>query len=78
MILEFPEPSTDLKARSFQLRKNYFCMLNIEHPIAHQSSITFFLYTLYIDNTFRTCGKDSPDKKTRARIIYITITVNEI
>ena len=32
-----------LKAWSFQLRKNYFCMLNIERPIAHQSSITFFL-----------------------------------
>ena len=31
-----------LKAWSFQLRKNYFCMLNIECPIAHQSSITFF------------------------------------
>ena len=31
-----------LKARSFQLRKNYFCMLNIECPIARQSSITFF------------------------------------
>ena len=24
-------------------------MLNIERPIAHQSSITFFLYTLYIE-----------------------------
>ena len=35
-------------AWSFQLRKNYFCMLNIECPIAHQSSITFFWYTLYI------------------------------
>ena len=31
-----------LKAWSFQLRKNYFCMLNIKRPIAHQSSITFF------------------------------------
>ena len=31
-----------IKKRSFQLRKNYFCMLNIESPIAHQSSITFF------------------------------------
>ena len=31
-----------LKAWNFQLRKNYFCMLNVEHPIAHQSSITFF------------------------------------
>ena len=36
-----------LKAWSFQLRKNYICLLNIERPIAHQSSITFFLYTLY-------------------------------
>ena len=29
-----------LKAWSFQLCKDYFCMLNIERPIAHQSSIT--------------------------------------
>ena len=78
LILELPEPSTDLKAWSFQLRKNYFCMLNIERPIAHQSSITFFLCTLYIDNTFRVCGEDSPDKKPRARLIYITIRVNQI
>ena len=41
-----------LKAWSFQLQKNYKCMLNIERPIAHQSSITFFLYTLYIKSTF--------------------------
>ena len=32
-----------LKAWSFQLRKNYFCMLSIERPVAHQNSITFFL-----------------------------------
>ena len=32
-----------LKAWTFQLGKNYFCMLNIERPIAHQSSNTFFL-----------------------------------
>ena len=38
-------------------------MLNFDRPIAHQSSIIPFLYTLYIDNTFRACGKDSPDKK---------------
>ena len=39
-----------LKARSFQLRKNYFCTLNIERPIAHQSSITFLLiHPVYID-----------------------------
>ena len=31
-----------LKAWSFQLRKDYFCMLDIERSIAHQSSITFF------------------------------------
>ena len=36
-----------LKAWSFQLRKNYFCMLNIEWPIARQSSITIFWDTLY-------------------------------
>ena len=44
LILEMPEPSTDLKAWSFQLRKNYFFMLNIKRPIAHQSSISFFLW----------------------------------
>ena len=70
--IELPEPSTDLKAWSFQLRKNYFCKLNIERPIAHKVRLSFFLCTLYIDNTFRACGKDSPDKKPRARLIYIT------
>ena len=38
-----------LKAWSFQLRKDYLCMLNIECPITHQSSITFFFYTPCID-----------------------------
>ena len=42
LILELPETSTDIKAWSFQLRKIYFCMLNFDRPIAHQSSITFF------------------------------------
>ena len=32
LILELPEPSTDLRALSFQVRKTYFCMLNIQHP----------------------------------------------
>ena len=32
-----------LKAWSFQLHKNYFCMLDIKRPRAYQSSITFFL-----------------------------------
>ena len=32
-----------LKACSFQLRKNYFCMLHIECPIARQGLITIFL-----------------------------------
>ena len=31
-----------LKTLSSQLRKNYFSMLNIKRPIAHQSSIIFF------------------------------------
>ena len=35
-----------LKAWSFQLRKNCFCI----RPIAHQSSIIFFLYTLYFQD----------------------------
>ena len=62
----------------FKFIKNYFCMLNIVRRIAHQSSITFFLNTSYIDNTFRACGKDSPDKKPQASLIYITIRVNQI
>ena len=37
----------NLKAWSFELRKKYLCTLNIERPIAHQSSITFFLYAQY-------------------------------
>ena len=32
-----------LKAWSFQLRKNYFCTLNIERPRTHQNSITISL-----------------------------------
>ena len=35
--------SQKLKAWSFQVRKNFFCMFNIERPIAHRRSITFFL-----------------------------------
>ena len=31
-----------LKAWSFQPRKNYFCMLNIEHPIVHKVRLPFF------------------------------------
>ena len=42
-FLQLPEPSTDIKACSFQLRKNYFCMLDFDRPIAQQNSITFFL-----------------------------------
>ena len=45
-----------LKAWSFQLRKNYFCMLNIECSIARQSSIPFFWDTLY---TVLRCQTDS-------------------
>ena len=38
-----------LKAWSFQLRKNCLCMLNIERPIARQSSITFFfIHPVYV------------------------------
>ena len=36
-----------LKAGSFRLRKNDFCRLYNERARALQSSITFFLYTLY-------------------------------
>ena len=36
----------ELKAWSFQLRKTYFCTLNIERVIVHQNSITFFFDTL--------------------------------
>ena len=31
-----------LKDWSFQLRKNYFCILNIERSTAHQGSVHFF------------------------------------
>ena len=40
--IELPEPSTDLKAWSFQVSKNYFCKLNIERPIAHKVRLSFF------------------------------------
>ena len=33
---------------------------------------------IYIDNTFRASGKDSPDKKPRARLTDITTRVNQI
>ena len=45
-----------LKAWSFRLRKNDFCRLCNERARALQSSITFFLYTLYINIPHaRTC-----------------------
>ena len=28
-------------------------------------------YQMYIDNTFRACGKDSSDKKPRARLAHL-------
>ena len=46
------------------------------HP--HLKEISPPQYHIYIDNTFRACGKDSPEKKPRARLIYITIRVNQI
>ena len=53
-----------LTAWSFQLRKNYFCVLNIKRPIAHQSSITFFLihpiYNYFAENFGQT--EVVPDK----------------
>ena len=45
LILELPEPSTDLKAWSFQLRKTYFCMLSFDRPIAHIKVRLSFFYT---------------------------------
>ena len=44
----------------------------------HLKEISPPQYHIYIDNTFRACGRKVPIKKTRARLIYITITVNEI
>ena len=76
LILELPEPSTDLML--FPTKQKLFLYVKFLRPIAHQSRITFFLYTLHIDNTFRTCDKEGPDKKPRARLIYITIGVNQI
>ena len=34
----------------------------------HLKEISPPQYHVYIDNTFRVCGKDSPDKKPRARL----------
>ena len=44
----------------------------------HLKEISPPQYHIYIDNTFRACGKDSPDKNPRARLIYIAIRVNQI
>ena len=44
----------------------------------HLKEISPPQYHIYIDNTFRACGKDSPDKKPRARLTDITIRVNQI
>ena len=44
----------------------------------HLKEISLPQYHIYIDNTFRACDKDSPDKIPRARLIYITIRVNRI
>ena len=44
----------------------------------HLKEISPPQYHIYTDNTFRACGKDSPDKKTRARLTYITIRANQI
>ena len=43
-----------------------------------KNEIRTVVCALYIDNTFRACGKDSPDKKPRVRLIYITIRINQI
>ena len=51
----------------FASRSNYTHLKEISPPQYH----------IYIDNTFRACGKDSPVKKPRARLTYITIRVNQ-
>ena len=68
------------KSLVFPTTQKLFLHVKYSTPyIAYQSSITYlFLYTLYIDNTFRACGKDSSDKKPRARLVHITIRVNQI
>ena len=60
------------KSLVFPTTQKLFLYVKYSTPyIAYQSSITYlFLYTLYIDNTLRACGKDSSDKKPRARLIY--------
>ena len=50
----------------------------IELHRTHLKDISPPQYHIYIDNTFRACGKNSLDKKPRARLIYITIRVNQI
>ena len=44
----------------------------------HLKEISPPQYHIYIDNTFRACGNDSPDKKPRERLTDITIRVNQI
>ena len=68
------------KSLVFSTTQKLFLYVKYSTPyIAYQSSITYlFLYTLYIDNTFRACGKDSSDKTTGKTHLYITIRVNQI
>ena len=74
--------------RSINIEKIAFALPNVGRLasplIASRSNCTHLKeisppqYHKYIDNTFRACGKDSPDKKPRARFIYIKIRVNQI
>ena len=73
-----------LKAWSFQPGKNYFCMLNIERPITHQSSITFFfihpVYTArqkYVQPFATSFGKKGIHTESEKIAFYQPITYQQ-
>ena len=62
-----------LKACSFQLRKNYFCLLHIECPIARQSSITiFFIHPVQRKHTRRQTKEIQRSESSLLRRGYLT------
>ena len=70
------EPPNQRNRSRLASRSNCIHLKEISLPISH--ILFLYQYHIYIDNTFRACDKDSPDKKPRARLIYITIRVNRI
>ena len=56
------EPPNQRNRSRLASRSNCIYLKEISPPQYHK----------YIDNTFRACCKDSPDKKPRATLIYMT------